>query len=81
LIWVGAEVFQAGRIAEKELLPFEHVTADGILAVYFHSANGIDDGSACGRLLIWPPDAAPVISLVVHLDYVRMYRVPAKKHT
>jgi hypothetical protein len=68
---IGTEVFQAGRVAEKVLLPFVHVTAHRILAAYFHAANGIDDGSACRRLLSWPlDDATPVISLVAHLDPV-----------
>ena len=54
LTWIGAEVFKAGRIAEKVLLPFVHVTAHRILAAYLHSANGVDDGSACRGLMIWP---------------------------
>ena len=50
LAWVGAEVLQAGRIAEKVLLPFVHVTAHRILAAYLHVANGVGDGSAYRRL-------------------------------
>jgi hypothetical protein len=71
LTWIGAKVFQAGRIAEKVLLPFVHVTADRILAAYLHSANGVNDGSARRGMLSWPlADATPVISLVAHLDPV-----------
>jgi hypothetical protein len=71
LTWIGAKVFQAGRIAEKVLLPFVYVTANRILAAYLHSANGVDDGSARGCRKTWPlDDATPVISLVAHLDPV-----------
>jgi hypothetical protein len=45
LTWIGAKVFQAGRIAEKVLSPFVYVTPDRILAAYLHAANGVDDGS------------------------------------
>jgi hypothetical protein len=66
---IGAEAFQAGWIAEKVLSPFVHVTAYRILAAYLHSANGVDDGCACRRLLsLSLDDLTPVISLVAHLD-------------
>jgi hypothetical protein len=69
LTWIGAEVIQARRIAKKVFLPFVHVAAHRILAAYFHSANGVDHGSACRRLVIWPLDEVTlVISLVAHVD-------------
>jgi hypothetical protein len=67
LTWIGAKVFQAGRIAEKVLLPFVHVTADRILAPYLHSANGVDDGPGRGGLVSRTlADAFSIIRLPFH---------------
>jgi hypothetical protein len=71
LTWIGAEVFQAGRIAEEVFLPFVYIAAHRILAAYFHSANGVEDGSGRRGLMNWSlHDATPVIRLVAHLDPV-----------
>jgi hypothetical protein len=71
LTWIGAKIFQAGRIAEKVLLPFVHITADRILAAYLHAAHGVDDSSTRRGLLIWTlADTTPVISLIAHLNAV-----------
>jgi hypothetical protein len=67
LTWIGAKVFQAGKIAEKVLLPFVYVTAEHILAAYLHPANGVDDSSARGcRVSRTPEDASSIISLPFH---------------
>jgi len=67
LTWIGAKVLQAGRIAEKVLLPFVYVTADRILAADLHAANGVDDGSARGCPMVWPlDDPFSIISLPFH---------------
>ena len=78
LTWIGAKVFQAGRIAEKVLLPFVYVTADRILAAYLHSANGVDDGSARQRLRRGAFGGAVLaLSLLPHRDSVLRYSWPS----
>jgi hypothetical protein len=58
-------------MAKKVLLPLVHATADRILAAYLHSANGVNDGSAWGRLGLGVPGGALVgLSLFLHGDSV-----------
>jgi hypothetical protein len=58
-------------MAKKVLLPFVHVTADRILAAYLHSANRVEDGSACRRVGHGVSGGAPVgLSLFLHGDSV-----------